>query len=122
MSIQLLDNLSEQRLTDMKDRKDRKGKTGQRGEISNKGARMMLVEEEIHKGTDTPMGMTGTKGIHSTIMTIDQQEVLKTEEIPTEISSKRHHPKTSDQQSRTLGGSPETMGCSVGSEAKTDPE
>ena len=82
----------------------------------------MLVEEEIHKGTDNPMGMTGMKGIHSIIMIIDQQEVLKIEEIPTEISSKRHPPKTSDQQSRMLGGDPETTGCLVGSGAKTDTE
>ena len=68
--------------------------------------------------------MTGMKEIHSTIrmlQTIDQPEVLKTEGIPTE-NSKRHHLKTSNQQSRTLGGSPETMGYSAGSEAKTDPE
>ena len=128
MFILLLDNLSEQHQMDMKGRKDlkgrkgQKGKKGQRGEISNKGAKMMLVEEEIHKGIGTQMGMTGTKGIHSTTMTTDQQEVLKPEEVPTEISSKRHHSKTSDQQSRTLGGSPGTMGCSVGSEAKTGPE
>ena len=76
-SIQLLDNPFEQRRTDMKgrkglnDRKDQKGKTGRRGGISNKGARMMLVEEEIHKGTDTPMGTTGMKGSPSTITTID---------------------------------------------------
>ena len=80
---------------------------------------MMLVEEEIHKGTGTQMGMIGTKGIHSTTMTIDQQEVLKIEEITTEISGKRHHPKTSDRQSRTLGGDPEATGCLAGSEAKT---
>ena len=49
-----------------KGRKGLKGKKGQRGEISNKGARMMLVEEETHKGKDTQMDMTGTKGIHST--------------------------------------------------------
>ena len=68
MSILLLDNLSEQHQTDMrgrkglKGRKGQKGKKGQRGELSNKGAKMMLVEEEIHKGTGTQMGMTVRRG------------------------------------------------------------
>ena len=74
----------------------------------------MLVEEETHRETDIPMDMTGMKGNPSTITTIDQQEVL-----PAEISSRKHRPKINDQQSRTLGGGPEVMGCLAGSEAKT---
>ena len=101
----------------LNDRKDQKGKTGLREGISNKGTRMMLVEEETHKGTDIPMGTTGMKGSPSTTTTIDQREVL-----PAGISSKRYRPKTSDQQSKTLGGGPGTTGCLVGSEAKTDTE
>ena len=78
---------------------------------------MTLVEEETHKGTDTPMGTTGMKGSPSITTTVDQREVL-----PAEISSQKRRPKISDQQSRTLGGGPEAMGCLVGSEAKTDIE
>ena len=95
MSILLLDNLSEQHQVDMI---GMRGKKGQRGATSIKGAKMMLVEGEIHKGLGTQMGMIGRKGIHSTIMTLqttDQPEVLRTEGIATE-NSKRHHPKTSD--------------------------
>ena len=83
---------------DANDRKDRRGKTGQRGEISNKGTLMTLVEEETHKGTDIPMGTTGMKGSPSITTTVDQREAL-----PAEISSQKHRPKISDQQSRTLG-------------------
>lgn len=102
---------------DMNDRTGRRGKTGQREEISNKGTLMTLVEEETHRGTDTPMGMTGMKGSPSITTTIDQQEAL-----PAEISNKKHRPKISDQQSKTLGGGPEVMGCLVGSEARIDTE
>ena len=116
-SIQLLDNPSEQHQTDVNDRKGQRGKIGRREGTSNKGTLMTLVEEETHRGMDTPMGTTGMKGSPSITTTIDQREVL-----PAEISSKKHHPKISDQQSRTLGGGPGVMGCLAGSEAKTDPE
>ena len=78
---------------------------------------MTLVEEETHKGTDIPMGTTGMKGSPSITTTVDQREAL-----PAEISSQKHHPKISDQQSRTLGGGPEVMECLVGSEARIDIE
>ena len=76
MSILLLDNLSEQGQMDMKGRKGQKGKKGQRGEISNKGAKMMLVEGEIHKDLDTQTGMTGMREIHSTIRMLDRKSVV----------------------------------------------
>ena len=63
------------------------------------------------------MGTIGTRGNPNITMIVDQRGVL-----PAEISSQKRHLKTSDQQSRTLGGSQETMGCLVGSEAKTDIE
>ena len=109
------DSLSEQHHLGMKKGKDKKGREGkkcQKGATNIKGAMMMLVKGEIPKGLGTQMGMTGTKGIHSTIMTLqttDQPEVLRTEGIPTE-NSKRHHPKTSDQRSRTLGAAQEQWG------------
>ena len=121
MSILLLDTFSEQHQVDMIGMRGRKG---QKGATSIKGAKMMLVEGEIPKGLGTQTSMTGMREIHSTIrmlQTIDQPEVLKTEGTPTE-SDKRYLLKTSNQQSKTLGGSPETMGYSAGSEAKTDPE
>ena len=75
---------------------------------------MMLVEEEIHKGTDIPMGTTGTRVSPNITMIVDQRGVL-----PAEINSRKHRPRISDQQSRTLGGGPEATGCLAGSEAKT---
>ena len=99
---------------DMNGRKGRRGKTGQREETSSKGTQMTLVEEETHKGTDIPMGTTGMKGSPSITTTVDQREVLLTE-----ISSQKHCPKISDQQSRTLGGGQEATECLAGSEAKT---
>ena len=74
---------------------------------------MTLVEEGPHQGTDTPMGTTGMKGSPSITMTVDQQEVL-----PAEINSRKHRPRISDQQSRTLGGGTEATECLAGSEAK----
>ena len=117
MSIQLLDNLREQRQMDMNDRTGRRGKTGQREETSNRGTLMTLVEEETHKGTDIPMGTIGTRGNPNITMIVDQRGVS-----PVEISSQKRHPKISDQQSRTLGGGPEVMECLVGSEARIDTE
>ena len=78
---------------------------------------MTLVEEETHKETNILMGTTDMKGNPSTIMIVDQQGVLLTE-----INSQKHRPRISDQQSRTLGGSPELTGYLAGLEAKTDPE
>ena len=115
------DNSSEQHRMSMIGMRGRKG---QKGATSIKGAKMKLVEGGIPKGPGIQMGMTGTRETPNTIMmlrTADQPEVLETEGIPTE-NGKKHLLKTSDQQSKTLGGNPETVGYSAGSEAKTDPE
>ena len=47
--------------------------------------------------------------------------MLEKEGTPPE-NDKKHLLKTSDQQSKMLGGNPETVGYSASSEAKTDPE
>ena len=98
---------------DTNDRKGQKGKTGQREGTSNKGTQMTLVEEETHRGTDIPMGTTGTRVSPNITMIVDQRGVL-----PAEISSQKHRPKISDQRSRTLGGGPEATECLAGSKAK----
>ena len=78
---------------------------------------MTLVVEETHKGTDISMGTIGTRGNPNITMIVDQRGVL-----PAEISSQKRHPKISDQQSRMLGGGPEAMECSAGSESRKDIE
>ena len=78
---------------------------------------MTLVEGETHKETNILMDTTDMKGNPNITMIVDQQGVLLTE-----INSQKHRPRISDQQSRTLGGDPEAMGCLAGSEAKTGSE
>ena len=93
-----------------------RGRKGQKGATNIKGAKMKLVDGEIPKGPGTQTSMTDTRetpNIITMIRTIDQPEVLKTEGTPTE-SDKRYLLKTSDQQSKTLGGNPETVGYSAG--------
>ena len=93
---------------------DTNGRKGQREETNSKGTQKTLVEEETHRGTDIPMGMTGTRVSPSITMIVDQRGVLLAE-----ISSQKRHPKINDQQSRTLGGGQEATECLAGSEAKT---
>ena len=99
---------------DTNGRKGRRDRTGQREETNSKGTQKTLVEEETHREIDIPMGMTGTRVNPNITMIVDKRGVP-----PAGISSQKHHPKISDQQSRTLGGGPEAMGCLAGSEAKT---
>ena len=102
---------------DTNGRKGRRDRTGQREETNSKGTQMTLVEEETHRGTDIPMGTTGTRVSPNITMIVDQRGVL-----PAEISSQKRHPKISDQQSRMLGGGLEAMECLAGSEARKDTE
>ena len=99
---------------DTNGRKGRRDRTGQKEETNSKGTRMTLVEEETHRGTDIPMGTTGTRVSPNITMIVDQRGVLLAE-----INSRLHRPNISDQQSRTLGGGPEATECLAGSEAKT---
>ena len=99
---------------DTNGRKGRRDITGQREETNSKGTQKTLVEEETHRETDTPMGTIGTRVNPNITMIVDQRGVP-----PAEISSQKRYPKTSDQQSRTLGGGPEATECLAGSEAKT---
>ena len=102
---------------DTNGRKGRRDRTGQREETNSKGTQMTLVEEETHRGTDIPMGTTGTRVSPNITMIVDQRGVLLAE-----ISSQKRHPKINDQQSRMLGGGPGAMECSAGSEARKDSE
>lgn len=91
---------------------------------SIKGAMMMLVEGETPKGPGIQMGMTGTRGTPDTIRmlrTVDQPEVVNTEEIHPE-SDKKRLLRTSDQQCEAQRGSPDRVGCSISSETKKDRE
>ena len=96
---------------------DTNGRKGQREETNSKGTQKTLVEVETHRGTDIPMGTIGTRGNPNITMIVDQRGVL-----PAEISSRKHRPRISDQQSRTLGGDPEATECLAGSEARIDIE